>query len=158
MMVIPMSAGHAQTICQWQYPPPYELFNWPAWDEMLSKQVDFGDVGIRKRQFAAVINGEGELVGYAQFFALLGVIRLGLGLRPDLCSQGRGGDFVRVIVEEARRRAPGDEIDLEVYTWNLRAIHVYQKSGFIITDTYERLTHHGPAEVHCMVWQPQRPS
>ncbi|MFC3342270.1 GNAT family N-acetyltransferase [Paenibacillus abyssi] len=146
-----MSALHAQTICTWNYPPPYDLFNWPSWEQMSLNQTDFGDPELRERQFASIIDTTGDLIGFAQFFPLLGVTRLGLGLRPSLCGTGLGVPFVRVIAEEAQRRAPFDEIDLEVLTWNTRAIHTYEKAGFQITDTYQRNSLHGPAEFHCMV-------
>jgi len=56
------------------------------------------------------------------------------------------------IVKEARRRAPHDEIDLEVLTWNDRAIRTYEKAGFERTDTYRRMTPSGMAQFHCMVY------
>jgi len=154
MQVVPLEAEHCRELCQWQYPPPYDLFEWPDWDTMVRDGVEFGDPEVRERQYAAVVDPEGALLGFAQFFPLEGVTRLGLGLRPELCGLGRGIGlaFVLAIAEEARRRAPGNDIDLEVLTWNARAIRVYEKAGFRITDTYERRTPSGPSRFHCMVW------
>lgn len=76
-------------------------------------------------------------------------------MRPDLLGKGMGAAFVQAIVGDASQRHPEDEIDLEVLTWNNRAIRAYQKAGFFITDTYERPTPEGMGEFHCMVYQPE---
>lgn len=115
--------------------------------------LEFGDPVLRDKQYAAVLDHDGSLIGFAQFFPLgAEVIRLGLGLRPDLCGQGLGPLFVKAIAEEAIRRSPGCEVDLEVFTWNSRAIRTYEKAGFRIEDTYMRPTPNGPKEVRCMVY------
>ncbi|MBD2845488.1 GNAT family N-acetyltransferase [Paenibacillus sp. IB182496] len=155
MMLVPLSVFHARQICDWRYPSPYERFNWPAWADMVRSGSDFGDRRVRRRQFAAIVDPWGGLLGFAQFFPLVGVLRLGLGLHPELCSRGLGARFVRLIADEARRRAPGEQIDLEVLTWNTRAIRAYERAGFCITDTYERDSTHGRAQFHCMVYLPE---
>ena len=153
MRIVPMTAGHAREISTWRYEPPYDLFNWPAWDVMLASNSEAADPELRARQFAAVMDERDHLIGFAQFFPLLGVTRLGLGLHPGLCSRGMGTVFTRLIADEAIRRAPGDEIDLEVLTWNQRAIRAYEKAGFFITDTYARNTPSGLGNFYCMVDQ-----
>lgn len=155
--VVPMTEQHAETICGWRYEPPYDLYGWDSWATMRRLEIEFGDPDLRQRQYAAVTDDRGELQGFAQFFPLLGVIRLGLGMRPDLCGRGLGPYFVSMIVEEAQRRAPEGEVDLEVLIWNRRAIRAYEKAGFRITDTYFRQTPDGSAQFHCMVYDPQPP-
>ncbi len=150
--LVPMREEHGRDICTWRYSPPYDLYNWDSWDQMVTLAEEFGDPKIREAQYRAVLDESGELCGFAQFFPMVGVTRLGLGLRPDLCGQGSGVSFVRAIVQEAERSVPGCEIDLEVLTWNKRAIRTYERAGFVITDTYERPTPEGSGEFHCMVW------
>jgi ribosomal protein S18 acetylase RimI-like enzyme len=94
-----------------------------------------------------------RLCGFAQLFPLVGVTRLGLGLRPDLCGRGLGSAFSKLIAQEARTRRPANEIDLEVLVWNTRAIKAYERAGFHIADTYERGTPTGPDIFHCMVYR-----
>uniref|UniRef100_UPI0040538C36 GNAT family N-acetyltransferase n=1 Tax=Paenibacillus sp. FSL H8-0537 TaxID=2921399 RepID=UPI0040538C36 len=148
-----MDASHARQLCDWRYEPPYGIYQWPAWEAMEKAEMEFGDPELRQKQYAAILDDHGELVGFAQFFPLGDeVLRLGLGLHPQLCSRGSGTDFVELLIEEARRRAPHSELDLEVLTWNARAIRVYKKAGFRITDTYIRPTPQGAAEFHCMVY------
>lgn len=154
MRFAPLTEARAEALCAWHYPPPFDLFDWPAWPDMVERGIEFGDPQIRERQFAAVENGEGEWIGFVQFFPLLGLTRLGLGMRPDLCGRGAGAAFARLAAEEALRRAPDDDVDLEVLTWNERAIRAYERAGFVVEDTYWRPTPTGSAEFHCMVFRP----
>jgi len=150
--IVPMNESHAEQICTWRYDAPYDVYNLPPWDTLRENREEFGDPHIRATQYAAVLDEHGELCGFAQFFPITGVTRLGLGMRPDLCGQGLGSVFVQAIVREALRRTPDHEIDLEVLTWNLRARKAYESAGFRVTDTYERNTPSGTAEFHCMVY------
>lgn len=151
--VVPMQESHGPLLCAWRYKKPYDIFNWPSWEEMTARAIEFGDPELRAKQFASVVNGDGELLGFAQFFPITGVTRLGVGMRSDLCGLGAGPAFMRAIAEEARRRMPGNIIDLEVLTWNKRAIKAYSKAGFVVEDTYWRPTPIGPDEFHCMVYR-----
>lgn len=151
--VTPLDERLAEQLCSWRYEPPFDFYNWSTWAEMKQEGREFGDPVIRAMQYGAVLDAAGVFVGFAQFFPLLGVTRLGLGMRPDLCGQGQGHSFITAIVQEARRRAPGDEIDLEVHVWNTRAIKVYRNAGFVISDTYERHSTQGTALVHCMIYE-----
>jgi len=147
----PMLEEHGLQICGWRYPQPYEVYNWTAWDAMVRDGEEFADPDIRRTQYAVTLDRSGAVSGFAQFFPMAGVTRLGFGLRPDLCGRGNGADFVRAIVQEAARRAPGSEIDLEVLVWNERAIRCYEAAGFTVQDTYERPAPTGMITVHCMV-------
>lgn len=149
---IPMNREHAEELCSWRYEPPFDLYGWSDFQAMEADGIEFGDADIRSQQYMAVLDPNGHMIGFVQLFPLLGVTRLGLGLRPDRCGQGLGADFARSAAQEALRRAPSDEIDLEVLTWNVRAIRAYEKAGFHITDTYVRPTPTGAAEFHCMVF------
>jgi ribosomal-protein-alanine N-acetyltransferase len=154
MTICPLETVHAQQLCSWRYEAPFDIYNWPAWEQMKKDEIEFGDSVLRAAQYVAVLDSQSKLIGFAQFFPMTGVTRLGLGLRPDLCGQGLGFAFTRLIVTEAKRRAPQNEIDLEVLTWNTRALRAYEQAGFQITDTYARSTPTGFAECHCMVYEP----
>lgn len=153
----PMSEEDGQAICEWRYPAPYELFRWPTWETMLKYGREFADAEIRHEQYLAVrTTKDKELVGYVQLFPMDRTLRIGMGLRPDCCDRGWGAMLTRLVVQECCRRQPDAEIDLEVEQWNKRAIRVYEKSGFIITDEYERLASHGTVSVFCMVWNKEQ--
>ncbi|WP_424769084.1 GNAT family N-acetyltransferase [Paenibacillus sp. sgz302251] len=155
MTIHPLEIRHALEICDWSYEAPFDIYNWPTWEDMQKDGIEFGDSVLREAQYAAVLNDEQMLIGFAQFFPIAGVTRLGLGMRPELCGQGLGPEFIRLIAEEARKRTPEHEIDLEVVTWNRRAIRAYEQAGFRVSDTYSRRTVTGYAECHCMVYEPE---
>lgn len=150
---VPMEEEHGRQICLWRYPEPYAIFNWSPWEELEARSEEFGDPAIRREQFEAVLDRNGQLCGFAQFFPLVGWTRLGLGLRPDLCGQGLGASFTGAIVRRAKERSREGGIDLEVMTSNIRAQRAYLKAGFAIRDTYVRNTPTGAAEFHCMVYE-----
>lgn len=151
--VVPMESLHAGEICEWEYNPPYNIYGWMSWEQMQALGVEFGDPQLRSEQYVSVVDGQGILCGFAQLFPMEGVVRLGVGMRPDLCGNGMGQQFMKAIVQAALARYPEREIDLEVLTWNQRAIRAYQKSGFTITDTYERRTPTGNKPFYCMVYE-----
>lgn len=154
---VPMTEPHGRDICAWRYPEPYAVFNWSPWDELAEGPSEFADPLLREEQFESVLDADGALCGFAQFFPIVGWTRLGLCLRPDLCGQGLGPSFTRAIVGRALQRSPLNKIDLEVMTSNSRAIRTYLKAGFVIGDTYVRATPTVPAEFHCMVYEGDSP-
>ncbi|MFC0215544.1 GNAT family N-acetyltransferase [Paenibacillus chartarius] len=154
--LVPFSEEHGPLVCGWRYPAPYNVYDWPDWTELVRRGDEFADEELRRHQYVAAVDADGVLVGFGQLFPLVSesgtpIVRLGLGLRPDLCGGGRGVELTRLLVLEARRRSPGCTVDLEVLTWNIRATRAYEKAGFRISDTYVRDTPTGPAEFHCMV-------
>lgn len=152
--VTPMTREQAEACCGWMYAPPYDrIYGWLPWEQMEALGIELGDPDLRRQQYVSVLDGDGQLCGFAQLFPMVNAVRLGLGMRPDLCGQGRGPGFIQAIVETAKTRFPGQEIDLEVQDWNLRAIRAYVKAGFEITDTYEKQTPEGVERFYCMVYQ-----
>ncbi|MEK4508110.1 GNAT family N-acetyltransferase [Paenibacillus sp. FSL K6-2524] len=149
-----MEDSHGAEISTWRYDSPYDVYSWLPWEQMKALDVEFGNPVLRAEQYVSLLDANGVLSGFAQYFPLTDVTRLGIGMRPDLCGHGMGQSFVLTIVEEALRRTPHHVIDLEVLTWNTRAIRAYQKSGFTITDLYEKLTPGGISKpFYCMVYK-----
>jgi ribosomal-protein-alanine N-acetyltransferase len=156
--IVPMEDNHGKEISTWRYDSPYDVYSWLPWDQMKALDVEFGNPVLRAEQYVSLLDMNGELSGFAQYFPLTDVTRLGIGMRPDLCGHGRGKAFVLTIVEEALRRTPRNVIDLEVLTWNTRAIRAYQKAGFTITDLYEKMTPGGISKpFYCMVYRGNTP-
>ncbi|MFC5529963.1 GNAT family N-acetyltransferase [Cohnella yongneupensis] len=156
MQLCKMTEEEAQAVSEWRYPAPYDVYRWPAWADMLREGRELADPDIRREQYLSVRDAEGVLVGYIQLFALDRAIRLGVGLRPDLCDRGLGKQLIQLAIQEATRRKPGAEIDLEVEHWNKRANRAYEKAGFVITDYYSRRATHGIVNIYCMVWKPTK--
>lgn len=145
----PMTAERADAVARWRYPPPYERYGAPE---------------AADGRFRAVLR-DGALCGFVQWFPLAAedggaVVRLGLGMRPDLCGRGEGAAFVRFLAEETARLHPGAAIDLEVAAGNVRAVRAYERAGFRVEDAYELPLRGGGVEpVVNMVWaggEPER--
>jgi RimJ/RimL family protein N-acetyltransferase len=137
----PMSERDAAAICEWRYPAPYDIYNWPPWEQAVREGRDIADSGLRERQYRSVYR-DGRLYGFAQWFPLVAdrgpsLIRLGLGLRPDVCGAGEGAAFAAFLAEETAALHPGRLVDLEVAKINVRARKAYEKAGFIAADEYE---------------------
>ncbi len=156
----PLTEEDGKEICTCRYDVPYDIYNWETWEAMFEAADEFADPVIRKEQYYGVFAHSGEwaassrLLGFAQLFPMVGVTRLGLGLRPDLCGQGIGAAFVKAIVESAIEKAPANQVDLEVLVWNTRAYKSYEQAGFVYEQTYERMTPTGKAAFHVMVYKP----
>lgn len=152
--IVPMQEEHGADICSWRYEPPYDIYSWLPWEQMKALEVEFGSDQLRAEQYVSILDENKQLAGFAQYFPLVDVTRLGIGMKPELCGHGYGHLFVSTIVEEALRRNPRNIVDLEVLTWNKRAIRSYEHAGFSITDEYDKMTPGGiPQSFYCMVFQ-----
>ena len=146
-----MSESDARTVSAWTYLPPYHIYNWPSWEEMCKKELEFADHTIRSEQYCSIYHDQ-ELIGYIQLFPMAHVIRLAIFLSPQHCNQGLGQEAVALAVKEAHIRNSEAEIDLEVECWNSRAITCYRRAGFTITDHYQYMHRGINKDVYCMVY------
>ncbi|MCI3926843.1 GNAT family N-acetyltransferase [Paenibacillus sp. TRM 82003] len=149
-----MTPARAEAIASWRYPAPYERYAFEHWDALVAEGRQLADPELRERQFRCVLEAD-ELCGFLQWFPLTAeegpdLVRLGLGLRPDLCGQGRGAGFASFVAAETARLHPGRLIDLEVAASNRRAIRAYERAGFRVVDEYELAL----GRTYAMVWRP----
>lgn len=152
LILCAMSRQDAEQICGWQYEPPYDCYQFPAWQQMCEQDMDFANDDIREQQYRSLYYNE-QFVGFIQLFPLLNVARLGIFLAPQYCGQGLGSHAVAWAVQAAREQHSEAEIDLEVEIWNKRAISCYKKAGFVITDQYEYMQRGKHKQVYCMVYE-----
>ncbi|MCR8657343.1 GNAT family N-acetyltransferase [Paenibacillus endoradicis] len=155
--LIAMSEQDGSSICQWRYPSPYHVYNWPSWDIVKQQEIEFGDTEIRSNQYRSIIDFSGKLIGFVQLFAMQTNIRIALFLAPAYCGLGIGQTVMQLAIEEVIELYANYEIDLEVETWNERAIASYLRSGFVIADQYALPSRNDRSirDVYCMVYQAQ---
>ena len=82
------------------------------------------------------MNDQGEVVGFFEFFYNDGVLEIGLGLHPDLTGRGDGLSIVMAGLSFATNKFAPRLFKLSVATFNVRAIKVYERSGFRKTRTF----------------------
>jgi [ribosomal protein S18]-alanine N-acetyltransferase len=130
--IVPMDESAARAIVEWHYPPPYDFY-----DALPEETAEILSDSFRAGRFFAAIDASGELAGFFEFKHERVPLEVGLGMRPDLTGQGRGVEFVRAGMEFARDQFGASDLMLAVADFNLRAIAVYQRAGFVETGEYQ---------------------
>jgi [ribosomal protein S18]-alanine N-acetyltransferase len=131
-----MTEDFARQILNWTYEKPYELYNNELSDEAMRE--------ILNHSYFAVVNHVDELVGYfcvgesaqAPIGALFGVYRevlydIGIGMKPELTGSGLGYTFFSFILNDIKDTLDPKAVRLTVVKSNSRAIHLYEKLGFV---------------------------
>jgi RimJ/RimL family protein N-acetyltransferase len=138
-----MDEGSARAILGWSYEEPYALYNMPpaAHGDALRAFLD------PINRYHAISDDHGHLVAYCCFGADARVpggeyspdaIDIGMGVRPDLTGQGQGITYVCAVVDFARRTLDPQSFRVTVAEFNSRAMKVWQKAGFEVTQRFER--------------------
>lgn len=149
-----LSEADAIDITHWRYEPPYDAYNLPPWEKLKARRQYFADALTRREQFMSICDANGLMIGFVQYAWKEACLRIGLGIRPDCTGQGLSAPFMELVVREARRRAPWQELELHVATWNKRAIRAYKKAGFVVTSTLQRRIEGRYEPIHAMCYRP----
>jgi [ribosomal protein S18]-alanine N-acetyltransferase len=131
-----MTENKARHILNWKYEEPYDLYNNEVSDEALKEMLD--------GSYYALLNEQNDIVGffcigknaqvpvghqfdvYADSF-----VDMGLGMDPSLVGKGNGTEFCTFIIQFIEEQYVGTPIRLTVAKFNKRAIHLYEKLGFV---------------------------
>ncbi|MRH41838.1 GNAT family N-acetyltransferase [Aquibacillus halophilus] len=140
MIIRPMKLDQANSISQWKYDEPYDLYNPDDSDEGINELLN-GD-------YYVALNGN-EVVGYFCFGSSAQVpgaimerlykedgVDIGLALRPDLTGKGLGKTFIIHGINFAFYTFQSRKLRLSVACFNKRAIKVYQDAGFILASPF----------------------
>lgn len=129
-------------LANWRYADPYSAYNIDSDDREILEFLN--------GEYFAAYRGQRELIG---FYCIGGSAQLpeacalsvyngdaldfGLGLRPDLVGFGLGEDFVNAGIDFLASTFRPDAIRLTVAAFNVRAIKVYERTGFVISHRFE---------------------
>lgn len=127
-----MGEEDAKVICQWRYEGTYAVYNLPLWADAMQRHYAITDARTRETEFFAIYRRE-ELAAWYRLRKQGRTGVLSLGMRPDLCGQGKGREVVRSILEHISSCADICEITLEVRTMNQRAVRCYRQCGFTVS-------------------------
>lgn len=140
MTIAPMRQPEAIEIAdRWKYPGEYAFYDMTADPEDYEEIVTPEKRGDR---YFSVFSGN-ELTGFFCVEREGPDIEIGLGLRPDLTGQGRGGIFLAEILGFIEENYACETIRLHVASFNQRAIKVYKRAGFVETGTAKIPTNGG---------------
>lgn len=135
--VVPMSEAYAREIACWQYPGAYAIYSLQPSEELLAELLD--------GSYYACLDGAGTLMGYFCFGQSARIplsqeqqalyqqdcLDFGLGMEPRRCGKGEGTAFMQAGLAFAAETFPPKQLRLVVASFNQRAIHLYQKLGFV---------------------------
>ncbi|WP_053362395.1 GNAT family N-acetyltransferase [Bacillus sp. FJAT-27251] len=131
-----MSKEFAEEILNWQYDAPYDFYNnkltADGLKEMLENQY-YAVLDQNDKLFGFFCIGDAakvpigiQLGGYSEEF-----IDIGIGMKPELTGQGYGNTFFSFILGHIQDNFNDGPIRLTVAKFNQRAIHLYEKFGFV---------------------------
>lgn len=140
LTIAPMSQDDAEAIAAWRYEAPYDFYDADADHRDLAELLDPAQRG---EKYFTARDEQGALIGYFGFVHVKDVVGIGVGLRPELTGRGLGLRFLEDGMSFARRRFAPRLFRLSVATFNVRAITVYERAGFVATRTYDHETNGG---------------
>jgi len=128
-----LTEAHAAEIATWRYEFPYEWYDTASDPRRIELFVN----PARREGLRAVVDDDGELVGFFNFVREGKEVRIGLGMRPDLTGQGLAQPFIEAGLEYARAKWEPLRFRLWVASWNERALRAYRRAGFREVTTSE---------------------
>ncbi|ETT63587.1 N-acetyltransferase GCN5 [Paenibacillus sp. FSL R7-277] len=155
-----MDEQAAREIVNWRYETPYALYN------MLDAADDAEDIEeLLDGSYFSVAAADGALIGFFCYGQNAQVgegiesglyldgtsLDIGLGLRPDLTGQGRGLAFLQAGMKFAEQTYDAKRFRLSVAAFNLRAVSVYKKAGFVLLHSF--VHQHGDSEMEFLLME-----
>lgn len=135
-----LTEEYAIEMCKWKYHGEYSVYNIPSREIITQEKRDISNQKERVNQFYAFTDENRILCGVIRIQDKKDWLKLGLGLKPELCGLGLGDEFIKHILNLCKELHPNKKIVLDVRTFNIRAIKCYQKAGFKIVDTIKLIT------------------
>lgn len=144
----PLTAVHVHAILNWEYEPPYHIYNMGTGIETEVEREEAVAYFLNPAYaFQAVLVAETrELVAFCSF-GLDGqvpggdyrqpALDIGLGVRPDLTGRGLGTAFVGAVIDFARRTFQPPRLRVTIAEFNERAWRVWRKHGFQKQQAFE---------------------
>ena len=136
-----MNGEMASNILSWKYDKPYDFYNNEVTDEAIMEFLD--------GSYCALIDDAKELIGFfcvgenaqVPFGNRFGVYKddfvdMGLGMNPNLVGKGNGFEFCTLIIQFIEENYQNTPIRLTVAKFNRRAIHLYEKLGFVLENEF----------------------
>ena len=136
-----MNEEIAKDILTWKYEKPYDFYNSELTDEDMKERLNgsyFALVNDNKEIFGFFCTGENAQVPVGKKNGVYSddSIDMGLGMNPNFVGKGNGFEFCSFILRYIEKNYKGNPIRLTVAKFNQRAIHLYEKLGFVKKDEF----------------------
>ncbi|MFC4024648.1 GNAT family N-acetyltransferase [Oceanobacillus longus] len=131
-----MNQHYAVDALCWKYTKPYDFYN----NILTSNAI----LELLSNKYYVVLDGCDEFIGFfctgrsaqvpaGDSFHVYNedCVDIGLGMKPELTGKGKGYEFFSHILHFVEENHNGKDIRLTVATFNKRAIHLYEKVGFV---------------------------
>ena len=140
---LPPDEAAAREYLRWMYDPPYGIYNYSSGslEEEIAYQVD------PKNNIFGMYDEAGCLVGYCGFGADARVpggdyseeaLDIGMMLRPDLTGHGMGSAFASAVIRQGAKLFRPRKLRVTIAGFNQRARRVWEKNGFVLTQSFVR--------------------
>ena len=125
----PLTAEQGEVMAQWRYPGPWAIYD-------VTGPLDPAE------GFWSVLDENGDVAGYACFglearvpglAERVGVLDVGVGMRPELTGQGRGRDFAEAVLAHGAAISGIGRLRAVVQEWNARSRRLLTGLGFVET-------------------------
>jgi ribosomal-protein-alanine N-acetyltransferase len=124
-----MTQAEAEEMAGWRYPGEYGFYDADFLDDDLGELLEPAQRG---DMYYAAHAADGAFEGFAELKPLRdGAAEIGLGLRPDLTGRGLGAELTLAVVDLMRAVRRPQRVTLAVAAFNVRAIWVYERVGFV---------------------------
>jgi len=139
----PADEESARAFLQWQYEPPYDIYNCPP--EQIEEYVQYNSDP--QNNVYAMFDEHGELIGYCSYGADARVpggdysedaLDIGLMVKPELTGQGLGAEFASQVIQNGIKTHDPEKLRVTIAAFNHRAMRVWEKNGFRQTQKFKR--------------------
>ena len=140
---LPAEKKHARVFVNWQYEPPYDVYNCPS--EEIGDAVHY-NIDPANNVYAMLDQNE-ELIGYCSYGRDAQVpggdyseeaLDIGLMIKPELTGQGMGSDFASEVIQKGINNYAPKRLRVTIAAFNKRAMRVWEKNGFQQSQKFSR--------------------
>lgn len=139
----PAQKKHAREFVNWEYEPPYDVYNCPS--EEIGDAVQY-NIDPANNVYA-MLDQNDELIGYCSYGKDAQVpggdynevaLDIGLMIKPELTGQGMGVAFVEEVIRNGIEKYAPEKLRVTIAAFNKRAMRVWEKSGFQQSQGFKR--------------------
>jgi ribosomal-protein-alanine N-acetyltransferase len=140
---LPTEKKRAREFLQWQYEPPYDIYNFPL--VQLEKYVQY-NIDPRNNVYT-MFDQNDRLIGYCSYGRDAQIpggdyseeaLDIGLMIKPELTGQGMGSDFASKVIQNGIDKYVPKKLRVTIAAFNKRAMRVWEGNGFQQTQKFNR--------------------